>query len=223
MRIDLGLIQMELNGRPDGERPGGFESLLELYEAKRAEVVAQGEPFTLEADDCSALMREGLQYYHRYVSAFQLERYDLVARDTARNLRLFAFVARHAARQRDRIEFDRIGPTSSMMHARAKAAQALRRTITRPPWATSMRGSRQSAASSPNTRRRNTRPSAPSSASCAGGAGRSRTTGRSGRWSVWNSNSSLAVTLEDYEEAGRIRDQIQRLRDGDPAKPGRSA
>ena len=47
-------------------------------------------------------MREGLQYYHRYLSAFHLERYDLVARDTARNLRLFAFVVKHAARQRDK-------------------------------------------------------------------------------------------------------------------------
>ena len=34
MRIDLGLIQMELDGRPDGERPEGFESLLDSYEAK---------------------------------------------------------------------------------------------------------------------------------------------------------------------------------------------
>ncbi len=34
MRIDLGLVQMEMSGRPDGERPDGFESLLEFYEAK---------------------------------------------------------------------------------------------------------------------------------------------------------------------------------------------
>ena len=36
MRIDLGLIQMELAGRPDGLSPAGFESLLELYEARAA-------------------------------------------------------------------------------------------------------------------------------------------------------------------------------------------
>ena len=33
MRIDLGLMQMEIAGRPDGERPEGYESLLESYEA----------------------------------------------------------------------------------------------------------------------------------------------------------------------------------------------
>ncbi len=65
-------------------------------------------------------MREGLQYYHRYLSAFHLERFDLVARDTARNLRLFAFVVKHAARQRDRIEFDRYRPYVEMMHCRAQ-------------------------------------------------------------------------------------------------------
>ena len=70
-------------------------------------------------------MREGLQYYHRYLAAFHLERYDLVARDTARNLRLFAFVVKHAVRQRDRIEFDRYRPYVEMMHYRARASQAL--------------------------------------------------------------------------------------------------
>src|SRR6516165_9356177 len=73
MRIDLGLIQMELDGRPDGERPDGFESLLELYQAKARGAGEAGEPFALETRDCAALMREGIQYYHRYLSAFHLQ------------------------------------------------------------------------------------------------------------------------------------------------------
>src|SRR6476661_3395918 len=32
MRLDLGLLQMELTGRPDGQRPHGCESLLDYYE-----------------------------------------------------------------------------------------------------------------------------------------------------------------------------------------------
>src|SRR5438132_8266711 len=32
MRLDLGLLQMEMNGRPDGRRPHGCESLLEYFE-----------------------------------------------------------------------------------------------------------------------------------------------------------------------------------------------
>ena len=70
-------------------------------------------------------MREGLQYYHRYLAAFHLQRYDLVGRDTERNLRLFAFVVRHATRQRDKVEFDQYRPYVTMMHTRALALQAL--------------------------------------------------------------------------------------------------
>src|ERR1700733_13314533 len=37
MRQDLGLLQMELTGRPDGARPNGCESLLEHYEGELRE------------------------------------------------------------------------------------------------------------------------------------------------------------------------------------------
>jgi hypothetical protein len=125
MRIDLGLIQMERDGRPDGHRPEGYESLLEYYEARAEDAAVAGEKFALGSGDCARLMQEGLQYYHRYLSAFHLERFDLVARDTERNLRLFAFVVRHATRQRDRMAFDQYRPYVEMMHSRALASQAL--------------------------------------------------------------------------------------------------
>jgi hypothetical protein len=128
MRIDLGLIQMELDGRPDGRPAGDYESLLDSLEADYRAKVTRGEPFKLDSDTCAALMREGLQYYHRYLAAFHLQRYDLVVRDTERNLRLFAFVVRHAARQRDKLQFDQYRPYVTMMHTRARAAQALART-----------------------------------------------------------------------------------------------
>jgi hypothetical protein len=128
MRIDLGLIQMELDGRPDGRRIGDHESLLDSLEAAFRTASAGGEPFQLDTDTCAALMREGLQYYHRYLAAFHLQRYDLVVRDTERNLRLFAFVVRHAARQRDKLQFDQYRPYVTMMYTRARAAQALART-----------------------------------------------------------------------------------------------
>lgn len=34
VRLDLGLLQMFVDGRPDGQRPDGFDSLLELHEAR---------------------------------------------------------------------------------------------------------------------------------------------------------------------------------------------
>ena len=126
-RVDLGVLQMELAGRPDGQKPHGFESLLDFYEAREKSAQAAGKEFALDHRDCANLMREGLQYYHRYLSAFHLQKYDLVSRDTERNLRLFAFVVQHAPRQRDKIEFDRYRPYVLVMRARAIGLEALAR------------------------------------------------------------------------------------------------
>ncbi len=67
------------------------------------------------------LLREGVQYYHRYLSFWHLERYELCARDTARNLRLFAFVKEFATKDQDRLLFDQYRPYVTMMHAKAVA------------------------------------------------------------------------------------------------------
>jgi len=124
MRVDLGVLQMECDGRPDGRRPFGFESLLEHHEDRRREAVETGDDFTIDPPACAGLMREGLQYYHRYLAAFHLQLYDMVARDTERNLRLFTFVSRYAARNRDKIEFDQYRPYVTMMNVRALALKA---------------------------------------------------------------------------------------------------
>jgi hypothetical protein len=215
MRMDLGLIQMEINGRPDGEQPEGYESLLELYEARAREVLARGGRFTLKADDCALLMREGLQYYHRYVSAFQIERFDLVERDTARNLRLFAFVAKHAARQRDRMEFEQYRPYVELMHTRARATQALRREDYPTALADIDEGIeaiRRFLAEYKQEERE---------AECSELRflqqwRREVDGGRPiGPMERLEQQLQVSVTLEDYEEAARIRDQIRKMSAGD--------
>ena len=122
MRVDLGVIQMEIDGRPDGLRPFGQDTLLDHYEAKHLE---GPDRFSLDSNACAALMREGVQFYHRYLAAFHLQRFDLVARDTSRNLRLFAFAVRHAADRRDQVQFDQYRPYVTMMRSRALSAEAM--------------------------------------------------------------------------------------------------
>jgi hypothetical protein len=124
MRLELGLLQMELDGRPDGQRPEGCESWLEHY--RRQQVAHEtanpdGAPFLLEPTDCERLLREGIQYYHRYLSFWHLRRYELCARDTNRNLRLFKFVHDFARQERDKRQFDQWRPYVTMMHTRAVA------------------------------------------------------------------------------------------------------
>lgn len=128
LRLDLGLMQMDVDGRPDGERVGEHESWLDLHLARQREHDAanpDGAPYQLHPEDCAVLMREGVQYYHRYVSFWSLERYELCARDTQRNLNLFRFVREHARRDRDKLQFDQWRPYVTMMHARAVATPLL--------------------------------------------------------------------------------------------------
>src|SRR5207248_1372801 len=92
LRIDLGVLQMEMTGRPDGLRPHGCDSLLSYHQNRAQLAEASGDDYELSPEDCSELQQEGIQYYHRYVSLFQLNDYAGVIRDTQRNLDLFSFV-----------------------------------------------------------------------------------------------------------------------------------
>lgn len=55
MRLDLGILQMEATGRPDGQRPHNCESLLEYFESM-LDSYATGErpPGVMDADDDSS-------------------------------------------------------------------------------------------------------------------------------------------------------------------------
>ena len=128
LRLDLGLLQMDFEGRPDGKRPAGCVSWFDYYQRQQREQDQRnpdGPSFVLESEDCVRLLREGVQYYHRYVSFWHLERYELCARDTTRNLKLFAFVREYARHTRDKLQFDQWRPYVTMMHARAVATPLL--------------------------------------------------------------------------------------------------
>ncbi|MEY2492628.1 MAG: hypothetical protein QOH24_1579 [Verrucomicrobiota bacterium] len=122
LRIDLGVLQMETTGRPDGQRPHGCESLL-TYHQNRAELAeASGDTYELTPEECSELQQEGIQYYHRYISLFQLNEYAGVIRDTQRNLDLFSFVEEHSERDEVIWNFQQFRPYVLMMNTRAKAS-----------------------------------------------------------------------------------------------------
>ncbi len=129
-RIDLGVMQMELAGRPDGARPHGCESLLEHHEQRlhqHLDVHGNDEDFVLAPEDCRDLRHEAYLYYQRYLAFFVLEEYDRVVRDTARNLRVVDLCERYAATPRDREVLRPQRPYVLMMHARAEALHALAR------------------------------------------------------------------------------------------------
>ena len=130
MRLDLGLLQMEGHGRPDGQRPFGYESLLDYHEARKEKYrnrYGTDNGFRLSGDECVELRNEALQFYYRYLSLFHLEDYEGVERDTARNLRVFDLINQHAENEEDRLSLERYRPYVLMMNARARANLALQR------------------------------------------------------------------------------------------------
>src|SRR3954454_18868520 len=68
LRIDLGLIQMEMNGRPDGQEPHNCESFLEYHQQRSERAEKKGEKYEMPPDEVGELQQEGIQYYHRYIS-----------------------------------------------------------------------------------------------------------------------------------------------------------
>jgi hypothetical protein len=122
LRIDLGVLQMEIKGRPDGVRPYGCESLLD-YHQRRADIAdGKGEEYELTPEQCAELQQEGIQYYHRYLSLFQINDFAGVVRDTQRNLDLFNFVAQHTDRDELAWTLQQFRPYVLMMNTRAKAS-----------------------------------------------------------------------------------------------------
>lgn len=122
LRLDLGVLQMELDGRPDGKRPFGKESLLEHFKDLLARWQAEHgseEGFRLNGDDCGSLQQEAIQYYHRYLSLFQLEDWDRVIRDTGRNLKVVEFASRFGETDEMRMSFLQFRPYLLMMNTRA--------------------------------------------------------------------------------------------------------
>lgn len=129
LRVDLGLLQMNAEGRPDGKRPMGFASLFEYHQARLYKYLAahDGSPdgFKLSAEDCAKLQLEALQYHHRYICLLQLEDYPAVVRDAERNLALFEFVRQHAETEELAWSLRQFEPQLLMVLARGRTAQAL--------------------------------------------------------------------------------------------------
>ncbi len=125
IRLELGLLQMEIDGRPDGKRPHSKQSYMEYYESlleKHTAEYGSDDDFKLTSEDCENLRKEGLMYYERYVIFFQIGDYARTKRDTERNLRYFDFVKKYAEDEKDILYLEQYRPYLIRM---SKAAAGL--------------------------------------------------------------------------------------------------
>ncbi len=143
VRLDLGFLQMKIDGRPDGQRPHDCDSYLEYQENRLQQITQSGDPdFALsesgddedsegeirflDPEDCRQLREEAQQYYHRYIALLVLEDFESVARDTSRNLRVLDMFRDHAIEEDDQLAMEGHRPYVMMMRARALASHAVK-------------------------------------------------------------------------------------------------
>ncbi len=128
LRIEMGILQMEITGRPDGQRPHGHESLLHYHRAQAESARRQQDgrkAFSIDPETCIALQMEALQYYHRRISFLELGEYGRAQQDARRNLKLFDFVKQYAANEEDSLAMEQHRPFVIGHRVRAAVLQKL--------------------------------------------------------------------------------------------------
>jgi hypothetical protein len=96
MRLDLGILQMELNDRPDGARPHGFATYFEFLKSKAKAAHLAGKSFTLNDEQAQEADREFMQFYQRRICWLALGEYGRAVTDADHTLAFMDFVRDHS-------------------------------------------------------------------------------------------------------------------------------
>lgn len=124
VRLPLGVEQYEMDGRPDGTQPYGFDSVLaHTQDRLRRHIVETGSDagFLVTTAEAAELQSEGVLYYYRYLLLFRLGYYDLVVRDTDHNLQLCDLLERYCQSEDARNAVLQFQPYILRMNAAARA------------------------------------------------------------------------------------------------------
>jgi hypothetical protein len=121
MRVELGVLQLETERRPDGQRPEGFDTYLDYLLAEELE---KGGEFALSEEQCHEVDREFMQFYQRRVCWLQTNEFARAVRDADHTLRLMDFVKRHSPNEDWTLSHEQYRPFV-LFHRTYAAAQAL--------------------------------------------------------------------------------------------------
>ena len=85
MRVELGVLQLETTGRPDGIRPQGEETYFDFLIKLE---ISTPDRLVLNEEQCIDCDREFVQFYHRRICWLALQRYEEAVRDADHTLGL---------------------------------------------------------------------------------------------------------------------------------------
>lgn len=122
MRIDMGVLQMETELRPDGQRPNGAET---YFDYLVGEVVREGDAFQLSREQCAEADREFIQFYHRRLCWLSLREYRRATRDADHSLAFMDFVRDHSPDEEWTLSHEQYRPFVLFHRVQAAALAAL--------------------------------------------------------------------------------------------------
>ena len=121
MRIDLGVLQMETQGRPDGETFEGYPSLLD----RMLTMEEKSTDFSMDEDQCYEADREFLQYYHRRICWLRLQHYHRAVEDADHTLALMDVCRDHSPDEEWTMSHEQYRPFVMFHRTQAAAMAAL--------------------------------------------------------------------------------------------------
>lgn len=106
MRVDMGILQLEIEGRPDGTWPSGYRT---FYDYLLSEELLDDE-FELSEEQSAEADREFIQYYHRRVCWLTLRAFDRAVKDADHTLALMDFCLAHSSDEEWTISHEQYRP-----------------------------------------------------------------------------------------------------------------
>lgn len=122
MRVEMGVLQLEVAGRPDGERPHGEDTYFN-YLDKLAK--SQGGDFLLTEEQCDEVDREFVQYYHRRICWLALREFRLAEADAEHTLRLMDLSSRFSPDEQWTLSHEQYRPFVMFHRIQASAVAEL--------------------------------------------------------------------------------------------------
>ena len=93
LRIEMGVMQLETSGRPDGSHPNEMDTFFDYLIARE---ISDGDDFELSDDECMEVDREFVQFYHRRICWLALREYERAAADADHTLGLMDICRKHS-------------------------------------------------------------------------------------------------------------------------------